>query len=236
MTQSADPRTEIQASLTQASNYNRWIADQAKAHIGKRVLDAGCGSGNMTRLLLETSELVVAADEWDDFVALMGESFADADNVAIESLDLSSPSMPAQLEQYGIDSVFCSNVLEHIEDDRAALANMAALLPSGSPIFLLVPAFPVLYGEHDRADHHFRRYTKRSLRATVEPLPIVIERDYYMNLPGFFAWFLYVRVMRRRLSEEGIGLYDKLIPLIRGVEQRVRPPFGQTLVALMRTI
>jgi hypothetical protein len=108
-------------------------------------------------------------------------------------------------------------------------------MPNGGTIFLLVPAFPVLYGEHDRADHHFRRYTKRMLRETIEPLPLEIETYYYMNMPGFFAWFLVVRMMRRRLSEEGIGLYDKLIPGIRAVEERVRPPFGQSLVAVMRT-
>ncbi len=112
---------------------------------------------------------------------------------------------------------------------------MAAVLPPGAPIFVLVPAFPVLYGEHDRADHHFRRYTKHSLTKTVAPLPIEIESHYYMNLPGFFAWFLVVRLMRRRLSEEGIGLYDRLIPGIRRVEERVRPPFGQSLVAVLRT-
>jgi SAM-dependent methyltransferase len=234
MTHTTDPRTAIQASLEQASNYNRWIADQAKAHLGRRVLDAGCGAGNLTRLMLDR-DLVVAADEWDDFVELMSASFSENDNVAIESVDLAAPSMPAQLERYAIDSVFCSNVLEHIEDDRAALGNMAKLLPPGAPIFLLVPAVPGLYGEHDRADHHFRRNTKRKLRRTIEPLPIEIERAYYMNLPGFFAWFLYVRVMRRRLNEEGIGLYDRIIPLIRAAEERVRPPFGQTLVALMRT-
>src|SRR4051794_10442258 len=153
MTHATDPRTAIQASLEQPSNYNRWIADQAKAHLGRRVLDAGCGAGNLTRLMRDR-DLVVAADEWDDFVELMSASFADADNVAIESVDLAAPSMPAQLERYAIDSVLCSNVLEHIEDDRAALGNMARLLPPGSPIFLLVPAFPVLCGEHDRADHH----------------------------------------------------------------------------------
>jgi SAM-dependent methyltransferase len=143
--------------------------------------------------------------------------------------------LPSELARHEIDSVFCSNVLEHVEDHRAALANWAMLLPPGAPIFLLVPAFPVLYGEHDRADHHFRRYTKKSLRETIDGLPITIERDYYMNLPGFFAWFLYVRVMRKRLKEDDIGLYDRIIPAIRAVEERVRPPFGQTLVALMRT-
>lgn len=234
MSSPADPRVSIQGSLGRASNYNRWIADQAKAHVGRRVLDAGCGSGNLTRLLLDR-DLVVAVDEWQDFVALMGEAFADTPNVAVHQFDLSNPAMSVELEEYAIDSVVCANVLEHVEDDGAALTNMARLLPPGSPIFLLVPAFPVLFGEHDRADHHFRRYTKRSLRDTVAPLPIEIETSYYMNLPGFFAWLGYVRVMRRQLSEEGIGLYDRMIPAIRALEERRRPPFGQTLVSVLRT-
>ena len=234
MAEATDPRTAIQASLERASNYNRWIVDQAKAHVGRRVLDAGCGAGNLMQLLLDR-ELVVGVDEWPDFVSIVGERFAAHDNAVVHEGDLADPALPAALEEYRLDSVFCANVLEHVEDDRAALSNMAALLPPGAPIFLLVPAFPILYGEHDRADHHFRRYTKRSLRETIAPLPLEIERDYYMNLPGFFAWFLYVRVMRRQLDEAGIGLYDKLIPAIRGVEERVRPPFGQTLVARMRT-
>ena len=234
MTSHTDPRVTIQASLGRASNYNRWIADQAKAHIASRVLDAGCGAGNITRLLLDR-DLVVAVDVWEDFVSVMETAFRDRTNLAVRRFDLSDPAMPAALAQYELDSAICVNVLEHIEDDGAALANIAALLPAGAPVFLLVPAFPALYGEHDRADHHFRRYTKASLRRTVAPLPLVVETDYYMNLPGFFAWFMYVRLMRRRLSEEGIGLYDHLIPLIRRVEETARPPFGQSLVALLRT-
>lgn len=234
MTDSDDPRVAIQGSLERASNYNRWIADQARAFLGRRVLDAGCGSGNIMRLLLDR-DLVVGVDEWQDFVSLARQSFATHDNVRLVQASLSDPDLPSRLESHAIDSVICSNVLEHVEDDRGALANFAALLPPGSPIFLLVPAFPALYGEHDRADHHFRRYTKRSLRETVAPLPLEIERDYYMNLPGFFAWLVFVRLMRRRLSEEGIGLYDKVIPVIRALEGRVKPPFGQTLVAVLRT-
>jgi SAM-dependent methyltransferase len=229
-----DPRVEIQASLERASNYNSWIGDQARAIVGKRVLDAGCGSGNITRQLLDR-EQVVAVDVWEDFVETMERSFAGASNLAVHRFDLSDPAMPEALLPYDLDSAICANVLEHVEDHRAALTNMAAALAPGSPIFLLVPAFPMLYGEHDRADHHFRRYTKRSLRETVEPLPLEIESSRYMNLPGFFAWFLLVRLMRRQLNEEAIGLYDRLIPLIRGVEGRVRPPFGQTLVAVLRT-
>jgi SAM-dependent methyltransferase len=234
MTSVDDPRVAIQASLERASNYNQWIVEQAKAHIGARVLDAGCGSGNLTRLLLDR-DFVVGVDVWDDFVDHMQREFAGARNLAVHQFDLSDPAMPEALAQYELDSAICCNVLEHVEDHGAALTNIGASLRPGGTIFLLVPAFPVLYGEHDRADHHFRRYTKRSLRETVAPLPLTIVSERYMNLPGFFAWFLVVRAMRRQLSEEGIGLYDRLIPAIRRAEARVSPPFGQSLVAVLRT-
>ena len=234
MESAADPRVEIQLSLEAASNYNRWIGDQARAVVGSRVLDAGCGSGNITSQLLDRDQ-VVAVDVWDDFVATMEARFGHAPNLAVHRFDLADPAMTDALLPYELDSAICANVLEHVEDHRAALRNMAAALAPGSPIFLLVPAFMLLYGEHDRADHHFRRYTRRMLRETVAPLPLEIESARYMNLPGFFAWLLLVRLMRRTLDEGKIGLYDRAIPGIRWVEERVRPPFGQTLVAVLRT-
>src|SRR4051794_30129587 len=112
----------IQEGLQRASNYNRWIADQAKAHVGVRVLDAGCGSGNITRLLLEDRELVVAVDVWADFVDHMNSALAGEDRLAVHRFDLSDPAMRAALRQYELDSVFCANVLEHVEDHRAALS------------------------------------------------------------------------------------------------------------------
>src|SRR3712207_4990334 len=141
MSTAADPRVSIQASLERASNYNRWIAEQAKAHIGSRVLDAGCGSGNITRLLLDR-EQIVAVDVWEDFVEIMGGAFAEHPNVAVERFDLADPALVPALRPYELDSAVCVNVLEHVEDHRAALSNMAAVLPAGAPIFLLVPAFP----------------------------------------------------------------------------------------------
>jgi hypothetical protein len=112
-----------------------------------------------------------------------------------------------------LDSAMSSNVLEHVEDDRAALANVAELLPPGSPIFVLVPAFMAIYGTHDRADHHFRRYTKRSFREMVGPLPITVERQYYMNFPGFFAWYILGRIVKKPLGEGELG--QSLVTLMR---------------------
>lgn len=229
-----DPRVDIQASLARATNYNAWIAAQARPHLGRRVLDAGTGAGNLARLLLDR-ELVVGVDEWDEFAEITARRFADVPNLETLRMDLTDPGLADALAPYRLDSAICSNVLEHIADHRAALRNLAAALAPGSPIFLLVPAFMLLFGEHDRADHHFRRYTKRSLAETVDGLPLHVERSYYMNLPGFFAWLLLGRVLRRPLAEQDVGLYDRLIPAIRAFESRVRPPFGQSLVAVLRT-
>jgi SAM-dependent methyltransferase len=230
----ADARVEIQADMERASNYNRWIIDQAAPHLGTRILDAGCGSGNLSALLLDR-ELVVGVDHWEDFVGIVERRFSDRPHFRVHELDLTDATMVSTLRPYALDSAISSNVLEHVEDDRTALRHIAASLLPGSPIFLLVPAFMCIFGAHDRADHHVRRYTKRSLRELVAPLPVTVERDYYMNLPGFFAWYLLGRVLKKPLGEGEIGLYDKIVPAIRRLEGRVKPPIGQSLVALLRT-
>src|SRR3954470_5359505 len=99
----ADPRVEIQLSLEAASNYNRWIGDQARAVVGRRVLDAGCGSGNITSQLLDRDQ-VLAVDVGEDFVATMQGRFAHAPNLAVHRFDLADPAMTETLLQYKLDS------------------------------------------------------------------------------------------------------------------------------------
>jgi SAM-dependent methyltransferase len=207
---------------------------QAGEVLGRRVLDAGCGSGNITDLLLDR-ELIVAVDVWSEFVDIMRAKYAGLAHVHIHRYDLADPAIVDGLRDQELDSALCVNVLEHVEDHAGALGNIAALLPPGGRLFLLVPAFPSIYGRMDAADHHFRRYTKASLRATVAQLPWAIDSLRYMNLPGYFAWALMGKVLRRSLLDEGTyGIYDRIIPLVRAAEERVAPPFGQSLVAVLR--
>jgi SAM-dependent methyltransferase len=229
-----DPRVDIQQRLERAWNYNRWIAAQAREALGRRVLDAGCGSGNVTDLILDR-DLIVAVDVWKEFVDIVREKYAGLPHVHVHRYDLADPAIVSGLKDQNLDSALCVNVLEHVEDHAGALRNIATLLPAGGRLFLLVPAFPSIYGRMDAADHHFRRYTKKSLRDTVEPLPWAIESLRYMNLPGYFAWALMGKLLRKSLLDESTyGIYDRIIPLLRAVEERVAPPFGQSLVAVLR--
>jgi SAM-dependent methyltransferase len=233
--ESADPRAEIQASLRAASNYNRWIADQARVYLGRRILDAGCGSGNLARLLLPHCELVVGVDEWEEFAAITERELGPSGKFVAVRADLADPLLGERLRAYRLDSAICSNVLEHIEDDTSALRTIGACLPPGSPVFVLVPAFMALYGEHDRADNHYRRYSKRSFANLVARASMTLQRSYYMNLPGFVAWFVMGRILQRRLNDSDVEFYDRLIPIIRAVEERLHAPVGQSLVAVLRT-
>jgi len=72
-------------------------------------------------------------------------------------------------------------VIEHIDDDKAALAAIATKLKPDGKFILTVPAHPWMWTAHDVANHHKRRYSKRSLRALVEGSPMSLDRIGYFN-------------------------------------------------------
>jgi len=61
------------------------------------------------------------------------------------------------------DALLLFDVLEHIDDDQAFLAQMLPLLRPGATVAVTVPAFQSLFSEHDRFLRHFRRYRKSQL-------------------------------------------------------------------------
>jgi Methyltransferase domain len=71
------------------------------------------------------------------------------------------------------------DVLEHQEDDREFMADLAAKMAPGATLLLTVPAMPFLWSDWDSMLGHYRRYTKRMLRDTVAPLPFeIVEQGY----------------------------------------------------------
>ena len=65
----------------------------------------------------------------------------------------------------GYDTVVCLNVIEHVEGDRDALANIRSVLSEGGRAIILVPQGPWNFGTLDKVLGHFRRYSRQSLRA-----------------------------------------------------------------------
>jgi SAM-dependent methyltransferase len=98
------------------------------------------------------------------------------------------PVVCARLEDVGFpaDSITAAgmfDVLEHIQDDAAALRLVHRLMRPGGHLFLTVPAYPALFSEDDRLAGHFRRYTLASLRQVLVGAGFGIRFGSYMFVP-----------------------------------------------------
>ena len=114
-------------ALQQARNYYAWIADQFRVGLGKRVLDVGGGHGSHLDHIVAPGRFVMSLDLSADCVGEMRKRFAGADFEARVG-DISDPALAAELGSLRFDTIVCVNVLEHIEDDSAALRGMAEVL------------------------------------------------------------------------------------------------------------
>jgi SAM-dependent methyltransferase len=212
--------------------YNAFLWDLIRPYVGRRVLEVGSGTGVITQYLA-TREHVVATDIDPQYVDLLRRTYAGNPKVEVRLLDLVKLTDNG-LPRHHFDTVVCSNVLEHVEDDEGALRAMRDLLAPGGRVVLVIPALRALYGSIDRAIGHHRRYTRDEIARKLADAGLAVEHLGYFNMVGVAGWFLNARILGRR-SVPGVQarLNDRLVPLLR-LEQRLRPPFGMSLLAVGR--
>src|SRR5918998_331118 len=152
-----------------------------------RILDAGCGTG---RNLVEFGPLGQAegVDASDEAVAFCHERGLEGGRAA--PID----SLPYDDGRFQL--ILATDVIEHLDDDRRALAELRRVAGSGARLVVTVPGSSWLWGEHDVSMHHRRRYTLSRLQERVAAAgwqPIV--RSYFFSalLPAVAA----VRLARR---------------------------------------
>src|SRR5438128_7081854 len=141
--------------------YNQWIWESVAPYVGQRVLEVGAGSGTMTRFLYGR-ELIVATDKETPYIDRLRNAFRRRPGIVVERCDLDS-DLALDLSRYAFDTVTCINVLEHTDDDIAALRRANQLLVPGGRVIVFVPAGKGLYGALDRGVGHQRRYDKDEL-------------------------------------------------------------------------
>ena len=220
--------------MTRAKNYFAWQSRLVVRELGQRVVEVGCGIGNFTGLLLDR-ELVIALDREEACVESLRQRFPRHANLKAVICQPGSEAF-RDLARYRPDSVVCVNVLEHIEDDVAALRAMAEILAPGGAIVLLVPAFQALYGPIDRNLGHYRRYRRGTLRRLAGAAGLEVRKLHYVNAVGLFGWWVNARVLKRETQSDGqIAIFDRwMAPVFSALEGAIPPPFGQSLLAVLR--
>ncbi len=148
----------------------------------RRILDIGCGEG----LLLEKLSTLGEPEgiEPEAQLARVGQQRG----LAIHHRPFDARFRPRG--SYGL--ILLLDVLEHLDDDRAALVRVGELLGPDGLLVLTVPAFPLVWTRHDDLNHHRRRYTRAGLSRMVAASGLRAEVMRY-----FFHWLLPVKLLAR---------------------------------------
>jgi SAM-dependent methyltransferase len=223
--------------MTAARRYFEWQYQLVVREVGQRVIEIGCGIGNLTGSLLERGLKVMALDVEQQCVEELRARHGGCADLEAAVLDAQDRSF-RDLIRFSADSCVCINVLEHIEDDLSALTNMAAVLPPGGRVILIVPAFQTLFGPIDELLGHYRRYDKRSLKGLCARSGFRVTKLRYLNSVGFFGWWINARILKKtEQSERQIAFFDRyIVPVMSKVEGIVAPPFGQSLLAVLTRV
>ncbi len=213
----------ILQAVRRARRFNRWLFAQIEPWVGDDVLEAGCGIGNLTEMMLDRKRLV-AVDLEDFYVERLEQAYGHLANFSVRKLDLLDPAqLRAAAGKKPFDTIISLNVVEHIEDDAAALRNMYDALEPGGRAIILVPNDPTNFTGVDEELGHFRRYTKKSLAAKLESAGFEVRKVWGFNRVGGLGWRVSGKLLRKRTLGPGqMRLFELLVPLVKLLE---RVPF-----------
>jgi SAM-dependent methyltransferase len=217
-------------NLDDAANYASWIIDQIEPFLGHEILEIGAGHGTFTQRLRAHGN-VVASEPSPRAAARLRQRFAGDERVSVDEA-----FAQAIVANRHFDTAVSINVMEHIEDDDDVVRALSTAITPGGRLIIFVPAFEFLYSRFDRDIGHVRRYQRSELEALVRRGGFDVEVLRYVNLPGALAWFVMCRLLRLRPTHRwSTRLYDRVaIPVVRRVESRFNPPFGQSLLCIAR--
>lgn len=200
-----------------------------------RILDVGTSTGTNLRLLTDLGFSHVVGVELNPSAAEFARQ-----KTGVEVLVADSTALP--FEDCEFDCVFATDVIEHIEDDEAALKELARVLRPGGKLIITVPAFMSLWGLQDDLSHHHRRYRIRQLRRIIDGAKLTVDESFYFNFLLFPAVFLVRRLMRLfplKIRSEGdlnTGGLNFLLSAVFNLDcrlaRRLRIPFGVSACAV----
>jgi SAM-dependent methyltransferase len=203
-----------------------------------RVLDAGCGSGrNMVELARRGTVTGIELSEASARLA--------RERGVGEVVTGSVVKMP--FADHSFDMALCLDVIEHLEDDIAALRELRRVVVPGGALLVTVPAYQWLWSGHDEVNHHHRRYTGSSLERAAEQAGWTQLRSTHFNALLLPAAIL-LRVLERfsrKPTESSLDLWVPPEPLNWLLERPLlleasmiarggRIPAGLSLLAVFR--
>ncbi|MBD2015733.1 class I SAM-dependent methyltransferase [Microcoleus sp. FACHB-53] len=139
--------------------------------------------------------------------------------------------------------VLATDVIEHIDNDLAALSEIRRVLASEGRAIVTVPAFKILWGTQDEVSHHKRRYLKKELLGKAKNVGFNCLNIFYFNyilfLPILAARSV-IKLLKLGVKNENSINNDFLNNLFKVIftfdvmsSPTLSPPFGVSILALL---
>lgn len=204
-----DPAHFPELARLEAGNFwfharNRLIAWAIGRHFGgaRSFFEAGCGTGFvLSGMAAAFPSMRLAGSE----AATQGLAFAAARVPGASLMQMDARHIPFRDE---FDVVGAFDVIEHIEDDRAVLAELRAAATPRGGVIVTVPQHPSLWSEYDARAGHLRRYRGEELRARMLDAGLEIVR-----MTSFITVLLPLMWLSRLAQRRPRGAYDPLAEL-----------------------
>jgi SAM-dependent methyltransferase len=194
------------------------------------LLDVGCGTGSTLQALGRGFEKAIGCDASKE--ALM---FSRKRGL---KLLLRSNAEELPLKDGSVDALLALDLIEHVEDDSAAMAEFCRVLKKGGSLFLTAPAFGFLWSAKDAVLHHKRRYKKEELKRLLLKNGFEIRKLSYWNFAAFHPVLLSKALGRSRPDAETGEIPNKILKGVLSVEnfllKRMNFPYGVSVFAEAR--
>jgi glycosyltransferase involved in cell wall biosynthesis len=213
-----------------APKYTEWTLECTRPYVGDLLLEIGSGIGNNVRILMQYTD-VIATEIEPVYLEVLRNAYLNTPGVDVREWDATQPP-PPDLPQP--DSILCSNVIEHIEDDRAVVVNADKALKPGGRMIFIVPRGEKLYSTLDSAIGHYRRYDEGRLRSLFTDLGYEVKKCFTLNKIGVLGWWYRGKVAKQAaIGRLGLKLFNVLVPVFKLVD-RILPWKGLSLVIVAR--
>lgn len=179
----------------------------------KLLIDCGAGTGQFVAEARDRCR-AVAVDDHEESLEIASRLLGQEHVRRGSCLEL-------PFEAESADVVTALDVIEHVEDDQRAVAEMSRVLKKGGYLVITVPAFQALWSDWDVALHHFRRYRRPQLVQLLENASLEVVHINYVNVLAFPAVF----VMRKWRT----WFQQPASPGLRA-EERIPPPWLNRLL------
>jgi 2-polyprenyl-3-methyl-5-hydroxy-6-metoxy-1,4-benzoquinol methylase len=220
--------------ISKAGHFNKWMYQVIEPFLKGEVLEIGSGIGNISAFAVQGGTSITLSDLEGQYRQYLQEKFSGFANVkGIISLDLQHPDFKtAYVSLKGkFQTVFLLNVIEHLQDDRAAVSNCRYLLKYGGCLVILAPAYQGLFCRFDKELGHYRRYTVHQLQRLISRENFETVHKQYFNLLGIAGWFVFGKLLKKKMiGSSEMQLYNHLVPVLKFADKLVLSQAGLSAI------